>query len=414
MNTSAVHHHSHQNKTKLVVIMGATGAGKSRLSVDLSTHFPRSQIINSDKMQLYNGLDITTNKIPPHERKGVHHFLLGDFDDIDADVAPLEFRSTAAFVVAKIVSRGDLPVIVGGSNSFIHALLVDNFDPEVDVFAAGSGSVSHVLRYDCCFLWVDVAWSVLRHYLCQRVDEMLDSGMLEELAQFYDPAKQGIRVGLRKAIGVPEFDKYFSQYPPWESAENGSVPHPGSDTARREAYEEAVTAIKDNTCRLARRQIGKIMKLRAAGWDLTRIDATAAFRAVMMKKKNNEPPSSDFWEKEVVEPSVKLVKRFLEGVRWFGTAEPIDGAVVVYVILIRGIVLSLEFRTMNVAIEFGSHVVVRSGWRLQVVKDKKEYLSYWWCDENSSMDGSRTLECSSSKVSENVWRFCFRALVKFD
>ncbi|KAK8522445.1 hypothetical protein V6N13_115413 [Hibiscus sabdariffa] len=289
MNSSTTHHHhSNQPKAKLVVIMGATGAGKSRLSIDLSAHLPRPQIINSDKMQLYNGLDITTNKIPPDERKGVRHFLLGDFDSIDADVEPSQYRSTAAFNVAEIASHGDLPVVVGGSNSFIHALLVDTFDPEVDVFAAGSGSVSHVLRYDCCFIWVDVAWSVLRDYLCQRVDEMLYSGMLEELARFYDPAK----------------------------VENGLVPQLGSDTARREAYEEAVRDIKDNTCRLAKRQIGKIMKLRAAGWDLTRIDATVAFRAVMTKeneKKNeSESDSPDVWEREVVEPSVEVVKKFLE------------------------------------------------------------------------------------------------------
>ncbi|KAE8690782.1 hypothetical protein F3Y22_tig00110893pilonHSYRG00499 [Hibiscus syriacus] len=56
MSFSATHHCSGQNKAKLVVIMGATGAGKFRLSIDLSDHFPRSQIINSDKVQVYNGL----------------------------------------------------------------------------------------------------------------------------------------------------------------------------------------------------------------------------------------------------------------------------------------------------------------------------------------------------------------------
>ncbi|KAL4302407.1 hypothetical protein GQ457_10G024970 [Hibiscus cannabinus] len=255
----------------------------------------RGRKVPSLNRLLYNGLDITTNKIPPDERRGVRHFLLGDFDSIDADVEPSQYRSTAGFVVGEIASRGDLPVVVGGSNSFIHALLVDTFDPKMDVFAAGSGSVSLVLRYDCCFIWVDVAWSVLRDYLCQRVDEMLDSGMLEELARFYDPAKVGVLVGLRKAIGVAEFDKYFSKFPPWETAENGS------DTARREAYEEAVRDIKDNTCRLAKRQTGKIMKLRAAGWDLTRIDATVAFRAVMTKEKEkkneSESDSPDVWER---------------------------------------------------------------------------------------------------------------------
>ncbi|XP_021298849.1 adenylate isopentenyltransferase [Herrania umbratica] len=313
MDSSTPHQDSSENKAKLIVIMGATGTGKSRLSIDLSSRFPHSQIINSDKMQLYNGLDITTNKIPLHERKGVPHFLLGEFDSIDADVAPSQFRSSAGLTIANIVSRGNLPFLVGGSNSFIHALLVETFDSEVDVFA-GSGSVSHVLRYDCCFLWVDVAWSVLCDYLCKRVDEMLDSGMFEELAQFYAPDKESVRVGLRKAIGVPEFDGYFRKYPPWESEENGMVPEEGCDPVRREAYEEAVREIQDNTCRLAKRQIGKILRLIGAGWDLRRLDATATFGAVMRKKKSSSSDLEwrDIWEREVVEPSVKIVKRFLE------------------------------------------------------------------------------------------------------
>ncbi|KAG5629922.1 hypothetical protein H5410_001639 [Solanum commersonii] len=57
------------NKKKVVFIMGATGTGKSRLSVDLATHF-RGEIINSDKMQVYKGLDIMTNKITHAEKQG--------------------------------------------------------------------------------------------------------------------------------------------------------------------------------------------------------------------------------------------------------------------------------------------------------------------------------------------------------
>ncbi|KAK5833708.1 hypothetical protein PVK06_017562 [Gossypium arboreum] len=316
MGSSTPHHRNNQNKTKLIVIMGATGTGKSRLSIDLSTHFPHSQIINSDKMQLYNGLDITTNKIPLPERKGVQHYLLGEFDSIDADVEPSQFRSAAGSTIADIASRGNLPLLVGGSNTFIHALLVETFDPQVDVFAESS-SVSRALRYDCCFLWVDVAWSVLSEYLCIRVDEMLDSGMLEELAQFYDPTKAGVMVGLRKAIGVPEFDAYFRKYQPWESPENGVVPNKDRDQSRREAYEEALREIKDNTCRLAKRQIGKILRLREGGWDFTRFDATVTFQALMKKKQSSavaapELEWREIWEREVVEPSVKIVKRFLE------------------------------------------------------------------------------------------------------
>uniref|UniRef100_M1DDQ7 Cytokinin synthase 3 n=1 Tax=Solanum tuberosum TaxID=4113 RepID=M1DDQ7_SOLTU len=61
--------------------MGAIGTGKSRLSVDLATHF-RGEIINSDKVQVYKGLEIVTNKITHAEKQGVRHYLLDAYGSI--------------------------------------------------------------------------------------------------------------------------------------------------------------------------------------------------------------------------------------------------------------------------------------------------------------------------------------------
>lgn len=66
-------------KKKIVVVMGATGAGKSKLAIDIATFinetndkvpFPRFEIVNADSMQVYRGLDVLTNKVPLHDRKG--------------------------------------------------------------------------------------------------------------------------------------------------------------------------------------------------------------------------------------------------------------------------------------------------------------------------------------------------------
>ncbi|KAI9077432.1 hypothetical protein K1719_040635 [Acacia pycnantha] len=305
-------------KEKVIVIMGATGAGKSSLSIDLATRFPFSEIINSDKMQVYRGLDITTNKIPIHERNAVPHHLLGDVHPENGEFKPLDFRSRAGSVISDITSRGKLPIVVGGSNSFVHALLADRFDPEINVFdgSLSSSLISSELRYECCFLWVDVSFPVLSDYLMKRVDDMLDSGMVEELAEFFDPDKDDLevdsenRTGLRKAIGVPEFDRYFKRYPP-----------PGGLTAeectseeervRKGAYEEAVRAIKDNTYRLVRKQLEKILRLRESGWDLQRVDATEVFRVKLGKNGGRGERWSDIWEREVIQPSVKIVNGFL-------------------------------------------------------------------------------------------------------
>lgn len=59
-------------KKKIVVIMGATGSGKSRLSIDLASHFAGVEVINADSMQVYQGLDVLTNKVPFLERDGIY------------------------------------------------------------------------------------------------------------------------------------------------------------------------------------------------------------------------------------------------------------------------------------------------------------------------------------------------------
>ncbi|KAL4610011.1 hypothetical protein ACB092_08G021500 [Castanea dentata] len=304
------HNHNSKKKDKIVVIMGATGTGKSKLSIDLATRF-RAEIINSDKMQVYNGLDITTNKIPLHQRCGITHHLLGEVDPVlQADFSPLDFRNLAGSVISDIVSRRKLPLIVGGSNSFVHALLVDRFDPDSNVFEPSSRSFpSSTLRYNCCFLWVDVSMRVLSEYLSLRVEDMFDSGMLDELTEFFSEFPG--RSGLKKAIGIPEFENYFKKYPPRPRPPHGrGGDGGGGDPVRtEEAYMEAVREIKDNTCQLAKKQIGKIVRLKRAGWDLRRLDATEAFREVM---SNSNVSGSEIWERQVLEPSVKIVKRFLE------------------------------------------------------------------------------------------------------
>ncbi|KAG5568420.1 hypothetical protein H5410_064569 [Solanum commersonii] len=80
MNTFIINNNKFSKK-KVMFVMGATRTGKSRLSVDLATHF-RGEIINSDKMQVYKGLDVMTNKITHAEKQGVRHYLLGLVDEV--------------------------------------------------------------------------------------------------------------------------------------------------------------------------------------------------------------------------------------------------------------------------------------------------------------------------------------------
>lgn len=110
-----------QTKPNIVVIMGATGSGKSRLAIDLSTYFP-IEIISADSMQVYQGLDVLTNKVPVHEQKGVPHHLLGTISP-DVEFTVKDFRDKAIPLIDDILSRDHLPVIVGGTNYYIQSLV---------------------------------------------------------------------------------------------------------------------------------------------------------------------------------------------------------------------------------------------------------------------------------------------------
>ncbi|KAH6834444.1 isopentenyltransferase 1 [Perilla frutescens var. hirtella] len=306
MSTHSATPSSTPRHRKIVVIMGPTGCGKTKLSVDLiSRFFPSSEIINSDKIQLYRGLDITTNKVPLHDRKNVRHHLLGEFDSSDSHpvFTPSDYRAAASSVISQILSRRRLPFIVGGSNSLIYALLAKKFNPDSDAFSEPDSVFCRELRYSCCFIWVDVSLPVLNQYLVKRVDDMLDSGMFEELAAYFEsPECDSVsESGLKKAIGVPELEGYFRRFKGegWRGGDD--------DVEKRAVYDEAVRAIKDNTCQLAKRQVGKILRLRdSAGWDLKRVDTTAALRAAVEGRR-----VAEIWERQVVEPSVKIVKQFL-------------------------------------------------------------------------------------------------------
>ncbi|KAI4322382.1 hypothetical protein L6164_022085 [Bauhinia variegata] len=110
-----------EKKREVVVIMGPTGSGKSKLAIDLSSHFP-IEVINADAMQVYRGLDVLTNKVPHSDQRGVPHHLLGSISP-NVEFTAKEFRDSAIPLINEILARNCLPVIVGGTNYYIQALV---------------------------------------------------------------------------------------------------------------------------------------------------------------------------------------------------------------------------------------------------------------------------------------------------
>ncbi|XP_023765204.1 adenylate isopentenyltransferase 3, chloroplastic [Lactuca sativa] len=264
---------------KVVIVMGATGTGKSKLSIDLATQF-QAEVINADKIQVYKGLDIVTNKITDEECNGVAHHLLGIVDP-ESDFTADNFARAALLAMKSIIQRGKMPIIAGGSNSFVEALV----DDEKYEFKS---------RYDVCFLWVDVATVVHNQILAERVDRMVASGMVEEVRNMYNPNADYSK-GIRRAIGVPEFDSYFR-------AEYSSS---SDEKARAKLLEAAINETKINTCSLVNRQLEKIYRLtNVKGWKIHRLDATKVFQ-----KKGKE--ADEAWAELVVGPALVIVSEFL-------------------------------------------------------------------------------------------------------
>ena len=119
----------------LVAIVGATGTGKSALSLDLAGALAalgrEAEIVNADAMQLYRGMDIGTAKLPVADRRGIPHHLL-DVLDVTEDASVARYQGWARDAVQDILARGAVPILVGGSGLYVSSVLYDFRFPGTD------------------------------------------------------------------------------------------------------------------------------------------------------------------------------------------------------------------------------------------------------------------------------------------
>jgi len=112
----------------LLVIVGATGTGKSDLALDAAERLAQrgrsTEIVNADAMQLYRGMDIGTAKVPADERRGIRHHLL-DVLDVTEEASVAAYQADARRVVDGIVERGGVPILVGGSGLYVSSVVFD-------------------------------------------------------------------------------------------------------------------------------------------------------------------------------------------------------------------------------------------------------------------------------------------------
>ena len=109
----------------IVALVGATASGKTGLSLDLAVRLD-GEIVNTDAMQVYRGMDVGTAKLPPAERRGMVHHLL-DVLDVTEPATVAQFQVWARAAIDEVRGRGRTPILVGGSALYTRAI-IDRFD----------------------------------------------------------------------------------------------------------------------------------------------------------------------------------------------------------------------------------------------------------------------------------------------
>lgn len=241
----------------IIAIVGPTGVGKSKLSVELAKEI-NAEIISGDAYQVYRHMDIGTAKIKEDEMQGIKHYLV-DCLNIDDDYNVKVFQEQARKIIDDILSRDKKVIICGGTGLYIKALLYDYvfedecFDEayhdylcnltneelwtkllEVDHETSSNlhpnnrkriiralemahqgnkkserlAKQEHQMIYDATIIGLTRERTNLYDAINKRVDKMFEEGLLEEVQNILNKG-YSFELNSMKAIGYKEFKPYF-------------------------------------------------------------------------------------------------------------------------------------------------------------------------------------------------------------
>ena len=229
----------------IIVIVGPTGVGKTKLSIELAKRID-AEIINGDSVSIYKELNIGSAKPSMEERENVVHHLF-DVVDVSDSYTVYEYQKDVRRLIDDITSRGKRVIIVGGTGLYIRAALYDykftegtinnNYDDysknelinKINSYGVRVDDVSNrrrlvrllnklenneeitnnkdVLLYPSKFIGLTTDRTYLYERINERVDKMMESGLLDEilgLKQYYLNSRV-----LNSAIGYKEFYDYL-------------------------------------------------------------------------------------------------------------------------------------------------------------------------------------------------------------
>ena len=235
---------------KIIVIVGPTGVGKTKLSVELAKKY-NGEIINADSMQIYKDLNIGTAKITEEEKENIPHYLF-DIKDVSEDYSIFDYQKDSREIINDIISRNKMPIMVGGTGLYIKSSLYDyKLNPNIsndtydevstedlykkllemdrdividknnrrriiraiNYYKDNNESISinktSKLLYDAIIIGLTTDRDNLYNIINKRVDKMIDNGLIEEVKYFYD--KKIYSKPLIGGIGYKELYKYFDK-----------------------------------------------------------------------------------------------------------------------------------------------------------------------------------------------------------
>ena len=259
---------------KIIVIVGPTGVGKTKLSVEIAKKY-NAEIINGDAMQVYKDLNIGTAKIKEEEKEGIKHHLF-NIKNVDEDYSIYEYQKDVRQLIKKLQNKNKNIIIVGGTGLYIKSALYDyklnekkhdnkynnmskeelyqlliekdkdiinNIDKNnkrrlvnaINYYIDNNESISknktNKLLYDTIFIGLTTNRENLYNIINNRVDKMIKEGLINEVKSFYD--KKIYTKPLLGGIGYKELYRYFN---------------------KEITKEEAIELIKKNSRHYAKRQ----------------------------------------------------------------------------------------------------------------------------------------------------------------
>lgn len=234
--------------SRVIVITGPTAVGKTKLSIELAKKL-NGEIINADAMQVYKGLNIGTAKVTEKEKENIPHHLF-DIKEVEEEYSIYNYQKDCRKVIDNILRRNKTPILVGGTGLYIKAALYDyklseektnntydnlkteeiykellKLDKDINIdknnrrrliralnyYKENNTSISNnktnKLLYDTIFIGLTTDREILYKKINQRVDNMIENGLLEEVKYYYD--KNIKTKPLINGIGYKELYNYF-------------------------------------------------------------------------------------------------------------------------------------------------------------------------------------------------------------